>query len=252
MASTNLGSADMPTPPEEAAPRPPAAPFRVGWTFALATALLAGLVAWAGGEWIEKANTVRLVTEFQVSGGQQLADRRAAITAKSTLAYGLVGAVLGVALGIAGGRAGGSARGMARGTAAGLVAGMLGGGLAARLVVPIFLRNENTTVADDLILPLMTHGAIWALIGAAGGLALGLGLGRPQRALAVTFGGLLGGLVAAAMYELIGGIVFPLDHTGQPISEGVASRLFAWLMLTACVAVAAVLSSRDTRAAPSS
>src|SRR4051794_23657526 len=78
-------------------------PTRIGWGPILLAATLAGLLAWAGGERVERANTVRLVSEFEVSGKDQLAARSTAITTKAILSYGLSGAALGLALGLAGG-----------------------------------------------------------------------------------------------------------------------------------------------------
>jgi len=251
----------QPAPPEEfpTSDRSPAAPVvlsapglsRVGWVSILIAATLAGLLAWAGGEWVEAANTVRLVNEFQVSGNQQLAARSAAITTKATLSYGLLGAVLGLTLGLAGGLTRRSAGGAILAAIAGLILGTLAGSGSARLVVPVFLRNENTTVADDMILPLLTHGAIWSAIGVGAGLALGIGL-RPSPSLTVRviLGGLLGALLATMIYELVGGLAFPLDQTGQPISAGIGSRLFARLVLVLSVAAGAILPTRRTPGKP--
>src|SRR4051812_18962705 len=82
---------DHPAPVPVPAPVDPsgAGPTRVGWVSTLLAATLAGLLAWAGGEWVERANTVRLVNEFQVPGMVQMAARSAAITTKASLSYGL-------------------------------------------------------------------------------------------------------------------------------------------------------------------
>src|SRR4051812_16105558 len=89
-------SIDPPTGGEGAAPFSGAAGPR--WGLPLLAAALAGLLAWAGGEWVEKANEVPIVSEFTVVGSSQFARRAAAITTRSTLAYGLLGGALGGAL----------------------------------------------------------------------------------------------------------------------------------------------------------
>lgn len=235
---------DLPAGPPTAPAGGPGGP-RVGWVVPLAAALVAGLVAWAGGERIEVAHTPRIVSEFQVSGNQQLAQRAAAITTRSTLAHGLLGASLGLAMGLAGGWTRRSLRGALVGAALGLVVGAAAGAGAARIVTPAFLRNEKTNVADDMILPLLTHGAIWSALGAAGGLALAIGLGGPGRRVArATLGALLGAVLGTVVYELAGGLAFPLEQTGQPISAGVGSRLFARLVVAVASAAGAVQALR--------
>jgi hypothetical protein len=235
-------SASVPIVPSRAVLTP------VGWGPALLAATLAGLLAWAGGEWIEKANPVRVVSEFQVPGKQQFAERSAAITNKAVLSYALLGAAVGLTLGLAGGIARRSAGGTIIGAVAGLLLGGIAGGGSAALAVPFFLRNEDTTVSDDLILPLLTHGAIWSALGAAAGLALGIGLRAPaSQTLRLTLGGLLGAVVATTIYELVGGLAFPFDQTGQPISAGIGSRLFARLVLAIAVAAGAILPTRRAR-----
>ncbi len=246
-------------PPDEPEPSQPAVSpaaarvpslARVGWGPTLIAGTLAGLLAWAGGEWVERANTVRIVSEFEVAGSQQFAQRGAAILARSTLAHALLGTLLGLALGLVGGAARRSARGAIIGAVAGSILGGIAGAVTARLAVAIFLRNEDTTVSDQILLPLLTHGAIWSALGAAGGLALAIGLGGPRRRLLhAALGGLLGAVVATFFYELIGGLAFPLEQTGQPISSGVGSRLFARLVVAILVAAGATFALRHGQAA---
>jgi hypothetical protein len=218
---------------------------RLGWGLPLLAAALAGLLAWAGGEWVEKANEVPAVSEFTVPGSSQFARRAAAITTRSTLSYGLLGSALAVALGLAGGLSRRSPRRALAGAGAGLVLGAVAGAMAARVFVPLFLRNENTQ-AEDLLLPLLTHGGIWSPVGAAAGLCLGLGFDGPgTRALRSALGGLAGAVLATLLYEVAGAVAFPLDQTGQPISAGAGSRLFARLVVSVAVAAVAVISLRS-------
>jgi hypothetical protein len=240
------------TPPRESPDTPlgeGAAPLtdvaRLGWANPMIAAALAGLLAWAGGEWVEKANEVPIVSEFTVAGSSQFARRAAAITTRATLAYGLLGAALAVALGLTGGLSRRSPRRAFAGAGAGLVLGTVAGAMAARVFVPFFLRNENTQ-AEDLFLPLLTHGGIWSLVGTAAGLCLGLGFdGAGTRALRSAMGGLAGAVVATLLYEVAGAVAFPLDQTGQPISAGAGSRLFACLVVSVAIAAVAVKAHRS-------
>jgi hypothetical protein len=239
-----------PDVPEASPPTTSPAVAPVGWGQTLIAGTLAGLLAWAGGEWIERANSVRIVSEFEVAGAQQFAQRGAAILAKATLSYGLLGTLLGLALGLVGGAARRSARGAIAGAVAGAILGGIAGAVTARLAVAIFLRNEDTTVSDQILLPLLTHGAIGSALGAAGGLAMAIGLAGPRRRLLhAAFGGLLGAVVATFFYELIGGLAFPLEQTGQPISSGVGSRLFARLVVAILVAAGVTFALRHGQAA---
>jgi hypothetical protein len=215
---------------------------------ALAAGAFAGLVAWAGGEWVEKANPYQIVSEHVVSGNVQLAQRARNLITKSIASYGLLGAALGLALGTVGGLTRRSGPRVVMGAVFGLVLGMVAGSGMARIMVPVFLRNEDTTVTDDLILSLLTHGAIWSVIGAASGLALGIGLGGPvKQPLLAMLGGLVGAVLGTAIYELIGGIAFALEQTGQPISSGMGSRLFARLAVGVCTAAVAGLLASPSR-----
>ena len=91
---------------------------------------------------------------------------------------------------------------------------MAGAGVAWFLLA-IYYRIVNRDV-DDLILPLLTHGGIWGTVGAVGGLAFGIGRGERRQLLAAILGGLLGALAATLLYEVIGGLAFPLAKTTQP------------------------------------
>ena len=230
--------------PDEPGPAPSTDCARPGWGAPLLAAALAGLLAWAGGEWVEKANQVPIVSEHTVGGSIQFAQRAAAIATRSTLAYGLLGAALAGALGMTGGLARRSPRRALAGAGAGLVLGAVAGATAARVFVPLFLRNENTQ-AEDLLLSLLTHGGIWSLVGAAAGLSLGFGFhGAGPRALLSGLGGLAGAVLATILYEVIGAMAFPLEQTGQPISAGAGSRLFARLVVSVAVAAVAARALR--------
>jgi hypothetical protein len=216
------------------------------WTWALAAGVLAGLLSWAGGEaaWkgVRSAQTPKIVPFPTEEDHNRVIRGMAASTAVSFIQQG---AILGAVLGLAGGLARRSGR-------AGLVAALLGGligaaaaAAAAYGLLPVYFRNvapEN----DTLTLPLLTHGGIWAAIGAATALAFGLGLGGRDRWARAALGGLLGGLVATMVYDLVGAVAFPIDKTSQPVSATIVTRLFAQLAVAVCVAAGAALCARGT------
>jgi hypothetical protein len=224
---------------------------RFVWQSIVGAGVVAGVISGVIGEWVGGADTMKIVSEFEVAGNVQLAQRAALVTSKSILSYGVLGAVLGLALGLTGGLSRRSVRGSVVGSIVGLVLGGAAGAGAARLFVPLFLKNENTAVADDLILPLLTHWAIWCPIGLAAGLALGVGLGGSRgRLIAAAGGGLIGAAVATGLYETFGAILFPLDRTGQPLAEGAGGRFLAHVLVATGTALVVALAVRSAQRKP--
>jgi uncharacterized membrane protein len=168
--------------------------------------------------------------------------------AKNTaLAYGLLGACLGAALGLAGGLSRGSLR-------TGLyiaVLGLVGGGIAGAGVsagaTTLFFRYLDPEAG--LKLPLLTHGAIFAVVGAAGGAALGLGLGDRRAVLLGLIGGLIGGILGTLLYELLVAIAYPTMRVEQPVPAEGIPRLLAHLFVAISVAAFAVLSIQGRKPA---
>ena len=87
------------------------------------------------------------------------------------------------------------------------------------LVSVFFKRHDPQSV--DLLLPLLTHGAIWSAVGAIGGLAFGLGLGGQGRWKATMMGGLLGAAAATVVYEMVGALLlcFQQDRLASVILD---------------------------------
>jgi hypothetical protein len=222
-------------------------PSKALWGWALGAGLLAGLLNSAAGEvaWrrVNSAGTPKIVP-FPTGADR---DRMIANMAGSNaVSFIQQGAILGGVLGLAGGLA-------RRRALAGLVAALVGGGLGAaaawataRGLLPLYFRNVDPQ-SNELTYPLLTHGGIWAAAGAAAGLAFGLGAGGQGRWVRCAFGGLLGGVFATMVYDLIGAIAFPLDKTSQPVSATVVTRLFAQF----AVAVFVVLGAASVAAEPS-
>jgi hypothetical protein len=159
------------------------------------------------------------------------------------------GAILGVVLGLVGGLARRSVR-------SALVAAVAGGGLgavaaasAAHAVLPVYFRNVDPQ-GNSLVLPLLTHGAIWMAAGAAAGLGFGIGLGRSGLWARCALGGLLGAVAATVLYDLIGALAFPLDKTSEPVSATVATRLFAQVAVAVLVAACAAIGATQSPTTP--
>ena len=92
------------------------------------------------------------------------------------------------------------------------------------------------------------HGAFWIPIGAAGGLALGLG--RRDRIASALVGGAFGALVGTVAYEMIGGMVFPMAETGAPISLTGTTRLLGRLLVPTLAAVGAAMAIAPPASTP--
>jgi hypothetical protein len=226
-------------------------PVRGLWAWALAAGVLAGLLSGAGGEaaWkgVRSAQTPKIVPFPTEEDYNRVIRGMASSTAVSFIQQG---AILGAVLGLAGGLARRSAR-------AGLVAALVGGGigaaaaaLAAYGLLPVYFRNVAPE-SDTLTLPLLTHGGVWAAIGAGAGLAFGLGCGGRGRGARAALGGLLGGVAATVVYDLVGALAFPIDKTSQPVSATVVTRLFAQIVVALFVAIGAALAAGEpTRNAP--
>jgi hypothetical protein len=168
--------------------------------------------------------------------------------ARITLArhHAIFGGLFGFFLGTVGGLA-------RRSIIAALVAGLAGGGVgagigagAAFLALPIYARHLQLE-GGDMLGSLILHACLWTGIGAAGGLALGLGLGGRLRVLQTAIAGALGALCGVLFFEVLGAIVFPLDETGSPISATARTRLLARLLVAVLAAAGAALVAIQSR-----
>ena len=159
----------------------------------------------------------------------------------AALSFTTLAGLLGLAMGLAGGLA---RRAASAGVRAAIVGLLLGIAVAAPislvLVSNFFKRHDPQSV--DLVLPLLTHGAIWSAVGAIGGLALGLGLGGQGRWKATLAGGLVGAAAATIIYEIVGAVAFASSKTDLPLSSSVATRGMAQLLVAILSAIGAVLA----------
>jgi hypothetical protein len=221
---------------------------------ALVAGLLAGVAAWLAGEAILEAYRADLSPKVRREADAQAIRRSArAHLASASGTYAALGAIVGVSLGLAGGLARRSASAGARAALLGCVVGAIAGVSTSLLVLPNFFKNHDPQ-SIDLVSPMLTLGSICSSVGAAGGLAFGIGLGGRDRWLKSLGGGLLGAALATVAYEVIGAIAFPTDKTELPISQTPTTRAMLHVLIATLTAVgsalALTLSSKKREAAP--
>jgi hypothetical protein len=216
--------------------------------------VLAGVLTWAGGEiaWA-RGQSARAPKIVAFPTPEDRARIVRGLISDAAISFIQQGAILGGVLGLAGGLA---QRRVLPGAIAALVGcglGAMAAGAAAYGLLPIYFRNVDPQ-SNDLTYPLLTHGGIWAAAGAAAGLAFGLATGGRRTPLLCTIGGLLGGILAAMIYDMVGALAFPLDKTSQPVSPTVVTRLLAQFTVAIFVACGSALgtaeSSRRTPSPP--
>jgi hypothetical protein len=162
----------------------------------------------------------------------------------------LVNAVLGCAAGLAMGFAGGlAARAPLRGTFVGLSAqavGLLVGALAALALIPLYhpvAKRPFPTDMDEIWLPLLLHVGVWAGIGAIGGAAFAIGIGRRRRLPGAVGSATAGAMLAAVFFQLIG-TCLPLDAGAtDPVARWSVVRLVAMLLPSVMIAAGAALGT---------
>jgi len=230
------------------------------WAWAMGAGLVAGLVAWLGGEGcIELIKPPRHAVN---SKGLTLNvasrwEEAVAVAKNSGLAFLILGAALGTTLGAAGGLARRCRRATVTAAPTGLVMGMVVSGCLSAVILPAYtayqLRHPDEA-SRDLVLPLLVHVGIWSGVGAVGGLALGLGLGLGLRErgflIRAVEGGFIGAAIGAAAYELIGAFAFPAARTAQFVSATWETRLLARLAVTVLASAGAAIGVSSPRNRP--
>jgi len=215
----------------------------------LAAGLVVGVLSWLAGEMARHAFPARQVLMTNRRGVQALGatDRTAAAAEVKNVALssGLFGALLGTALGACGGLGRRSRAAARRAALIGLGAGAVAGMGMALAIVPRYFRWYLRLRPEGLVPPLLMHGGIWGAIGAAGGLAFGLGLGGRGHAARALLGGLLGALMGTALYEILGALAFPMSRTDHPVAADWAPRLLARLLVATLAAVATTMAVAD-------
>ena len=216
---------------------------------ALLAGILAGVLAYLAGEATLQANRsgLGLIRKARPTP-EDVYKQILVIATCASVTYGALGGTLGMALGLTGGLIRRSRRGAVLGAVVGLALGGGLGGLATRIITLNYYQKQNVD-ANDLILPLLTHGAIWSTVGLAAGLAFGVGLG-PSRWKTAAVGGLAGAVLATLVYEVAGALAFPAARTDLPLSMTMTSRAMAHLLVASFVAAGAALTAGQTPAAP--
>jgi hypothetical protein len=88
---------------------------------------------------------------------------------------------------------------------------------------------------------------VWSLVGASGGLALGLGRsGGIRGVIAGLVGGLIGGIIGAGLYEVVYAIAFSLSGTSQPLASSIPARFVAHVSVDFLAALGVVFALSTT------
>jgi hypothetical protein len=239
-----LGDQAAPGAPETAS-----ASSTRSWSIILAAGLAAGFIAFGIGEVAPILVPVSLEVPMEVrkdrSALPQVIQGRIMISRDraAALAYGGLGMVLGLALGVAGGLIRRSPRAAIAAGFIGMVLGGAGGAGATLGLLPSFHATRAAASDEewnnDLLLALRTHGGIWVTVGAAAGLALGLGIGGTARTVRAIIGGMLGAALGTIIYEFIGALAFAVAETFRPTAVTPTPRLLAHFAVALCVSVMA-------------
>ncbi len=246
--SDGLAAATNAPPELEAARAEASARLSRGLKFAAIGSLLAGLASFAVGEMVYEIIPPQETSQREGRGGR---DGRPSVEAaivsaakNAALAFGALGILLGGALGIAGGLARSSTPGAVTGGVLGVVLGALLGGGVSRAVLPKMIPWQLDNTEQELLIALLMHGLIWGLLGAAAGLAFAVGLGeRRQLGRSIT-AGLVGAVLGAVAFELLGAVFFTSAKTSFPISETWATRALARMLVALGIAATLVLFLR--------
>jgi hypothetical protein len=129
----------------------------------------------------------------------------------------------------------------------GAVLGLVLGASVSLALLPLFISMRFDYFNYDLIISMVMHGLIWGLLGAAAGLAFAVGLGEPSLRGRSLTAGLLGAMLGAIAFDLVGAVLLPMAETDQPISESWPTRLMARLLVTVGTAVVVVLILPESR-----
>jgi hypothetical protein len=233
---------DVPSGPPPEAPASDVGPGRlVG--LALVAGLFAGVVAWLAGETILEVYRADLSPKVRREVDAEAVRRSASAHLTSTAAaFAALGATMGLSLGLTGGLARRSASAAARAALFGCVVGAIAGAVSSLLVLPSFFRNHDPQ-SQDLVIPMLTLGSICSSVGAAGGLAFGIGRGGGRdRWLKSMGGGLLGAALATVVYELVGAVAFSTDKTELPISHTYWTRAMLHVLVATLAALGSALA----------
>jgi hypothetical protein len=227
-------------------PEPPPGGLGRVLAFATAAGLLAGVASLLAGEMVLSRYQGDLLAPLDISPSPEAMRRwRDARLYSATLTFTALGGCLGLAMGWAGGLARRSVAAGARASLLGLLLGTAAGASLALVLVAVFFKRHDPQ-SGDLVLPLLTHFAIWSAVGAVGGLAFGVGLGGRGRWKATLAGGIAGAAAATIIYEIVGALAFASSKTDLPVSSSITTRGMAQLLVAILSAAGAALALRQT------
>jgi hypothetical protein len=213
---------------------------------AVAAGLIAGVASMLAGEVILSRYQSDLLPNLNINPNPEDMRRwRDARLNSAALTFATMGGLLGLTMGLVGGLARRSASASARAALLGLLLGTAVAACLAFVLVSNFFKTHDPQ-SGDLVLPLLTHGAIWSAVGAIGGLAFGLGLGGQGRWKATLVGGLVGAAAATVVYEIVGALAFASNKTDLPLSSSITTRGMAQLLVAILSAIGAVLASQHS------
>jgi hypothetical protein len=239
----DVGSTQSPAPN---APEPPSGKLSRLLVFAVVAGLSAGVGSMLVGEAIVSRYQSDLVPALKAHpSAEDIGRFKDARLYSAVLTFTAMGGILGLAMGLAGGMARQSAFASVSAAIFGLMLGTAASGSTALALVSSFYKKHDPQ-SGELMLPLLTHGAIWSAMGAIGGLAFGLGLGGRGRWKATLIGGLVGAGAAAIVYEIVGALAFPTSKTDLPLSSSLTTREMAQLLVAILSAVGAVVALRPS------
>jgi hypothetical protein len=222
------------------------------WLAATTVGVLAGLVSGLAAESTDHAYPleVHYPPGFEKMSGYKkdafrsmsmVAAQRVLERKRTGAAYGILGLVLGVAMGLTGGLWSGSAqRGFLGAIVGGLAGALAGWGLSTELV-PLFFRFLDPE--SGLVWLFAAHAGIFGGVGAAGGLALGVGLGDRAASWRAIIAGFCGGLAGAFLLETFLAVGYPLLRTFEPVPPERLPRLEAHLAVAVCSALLASIAA---------
>jgi hypothetical protein len=222
------------------------------WAYGLTAGLLAGLASILVGEsvldWFNPNIAPASIRAPADERGGRSARIHAAEINRVALATGILGAFEGLSLGLAGGLARRSARAAMTAAAGGLVVGACVAVGAPLCILPYYINNRNF-FGESFLAPLLLHAALYVPIGAAGGLALGLGLASPRRITSLAAGGLIGAALGTLVNDFATVVLFPLSSPSLPLADTpsgrVASRLFVAVLIAVFVVAAVPTMASD-------
>jgi hypothetical protein len=212
------------------------------WALTLAISLAAGLIAWGCSE-------MMLVPEIAhgKKGGPARVLPEVPASRNAMVVFGMLGAAIGLGLGLAGGLIRRSVLRAVPAAVLGLILGGLAGAGVSWLTLPVYYGHIQS---NDLAYSLLVHGGSWTALGAAAGLAFGIGRGGWGRLPRCLLGAASAALLATIIYELAGMFLFPTAMTDRPLSKTSDTRLMAQLLVAGMVAAGALLSESRAVAAP--